>query len=122
MLKFIKRYEACWILSFPSIKNWKIEIVYAPRKYQISPHTHEHQHIKLILLFGHNICFYRTKKGTTNQETFNARFRDVGTMFTIGAGDNHHFTVSNWPLVFLNIEKYVDGYAPTSAAEDLQLT
>lgn len=116
----IKRYERCWGLSFPSVGKWKIEIWYAPRGYEIAEHTHPNEDIKLILLFGHNVVFHRRKKSTFIGESFWARFRDIGHIFTINAGDSHFFTVSNWPLVFMNIERWHT--KPTSASEDLQLT
>jgi hypothetical protein len=121
MKKFlsIERYERCLVLSLPAFGKYKIEFVYAPRGYEIAPHTHSHQDIKLIFLFGHNIRFYR-KRPLKELVTFWARFSNIGKSFTILANDIHYFKVSNWPLVFMNIEKW--HIKPTSAAKDLQLT
>src|SRR4051812_44127042 len=98
----IERYESCWILSLPAIGKYKIEFVYAPSGYEIAPHTHSNQDIKLMLLFGHNVRFFRqnAKDGLVN---FMARFRHIGRIFTINAGDIHYFKVSKWPLIFMNI-------------------
>jgi hypothetical protein len=117
----IRRYEKCVGLSFPAIGKYKIEFWFCPRNYEIREHTHPSQNIKLVLLFGHNILFHRRKKSNLLDESYLARFKDMGKVFTINAGDAHWFSVSGWPLVFLNIEKYLTG-KPTSAAEDLVLT
>ncbi len=118
-MKIIYKYEACWILSFPSFKNYKIEIVYAPSGYEIKPHTHGNQDIKLMLLFGNNVRFFR-KKPEGNLISFNARFQHIFRVFTINAGDLHYFKVSKFPLIFLNFEKWY--IKPSSASIDLQLT
>lgn len=118
----IKRYESCIGISFPAFRRCKIEVWYAPRGYEIKEHTHPNQDIKLRLLFGHNVRFHRRKRGHVCGESFWATFRNIGKVFTINAGDSHHFEVSNWPLIFLNVEKWKEGVEITSAAEDFQLT
>lgn len=116
----IKRYESCIGLSLPAIGRWKIEFWYAAPGYSIRPHIHPREDIKLCLLFGHNVRFHRKKSGYLLGESFLARFKDIGKMFTINAWDEHSFEVSNWPLLFMNIEKW--SVKPTSAAEDFVLT
>lgn len=116
----LRRYERCWILSFPSFGNRKLEIVYAPAGYEIAEHTHNNEDIKLIPLFCHNVRFHRRKRGEFLGQTFWATWKHIGKVFNIRSGDAHYFSVSNWPLVFLNIEFWY--CKPTSASEDLQLT
>lgn len=116
----IKRYESCWGLSFPAIGRWKLEFWLAMPGYSIKPHTHAHEDIKLVLLFGHNIRFHRKKKGNFMSESFFARIWNIGRAFTINAGDEHSFDVAEWPLLFMNIEHWL--CEPTSASDDLQLT
>jgi hypothetical protein len=119
--RLIRRYERCWILSLPAWGRKKLEIVFAPSEYGIREHTHPNQDIKLILLFGHNVIFHRRKFGEFFGQTYMAcMFRDFLKKFTINAGDSHWFEVSNWPLIFLNIETWHT--EPTSAAEDLKYT
>jgi hypothetical protein len=115
----LRRYESCIGLSLPAIGRWKLEVWFAPPGYKIAPHTHDLEDIKLILLFGHNVRFYRQKKGSNRLETVLARFSNIGRLFNIRAGDLHYFTVSDWPLVFLNIEHW--HCKPTSACEDFNL-
>jgi hypothetical protein len=118
----LKRYERCIGLSFPAIGRFKIEIWFCPPGYTIREHTHPNEDIKLILLFGHQVKFHRRKKGESDNCSFMARFRHIGRVFTINAGDAHFFEVSKWPLVFMNVEKWKDGVTPTSASDDLHLT
>jgi hypothetical protein len=121
-MNLFKRYESCFGVSFPPIGRKKIEFWFCLPRYEIKEHTHLNENIKLLFLFGHNIVFHRRKKGEFLSETFLARLRDIGTLFTINAGDAHFFTVSNWPLIFMNIETWKEGVEITSASDDLQLT
>lgn len=114
----IKKYEKCRGLSFPSVGKYKIEVWYAPRNYRIRPHTHNNEDIKLMLLFGNNVRFHRQKAGEFLSESYFATLKDIFKVFTINAGDCHSFDVSNWPLLFLNFEKWKCN--PSSACEDLQ--
>lgn len=118
----IVRHERCIGISLPSIGRWKLEFWFAPAGYRIAEHTHDQEDIKLVLLFGHNILFHRRKRDELLGESYFARFKNIGRVFTINAGDSHWFEVSNWPLVFLNIERWKDGVKPTSAAHDFNLT
>ena len=118
MLK-LHRYERCLILSFPSIGKYKIEILYLPSGYQIAPHTHDQQDIKLVVLFAHNVRFFR-QRPTEGLITFLAQWRHIFKVFTIRANDIHFFTVSKFPLIFLNFERWHS--KPSSAAINLKLT
>lgn len=115
----IERHESCIGFSFPSIGRWKIELWFVPKNYTIKPHTHPNQDIKLVFLFGHNIRFHRRKPKELFGESFYATYRNIGRIFTINRNDEHSFDVSNWPLIFMNIEKWYD-VLPTSAAKDFQ--
>lgn len=116
----IHRYERCFILTFLTFGKWQLELVYAPKNYRIREHSHDQQSIKLIPIFCHNIRFWRRKRNDVLSTSFQATFRHIGRVFTINAGDYHYFECSNWPLVFINVEKW--NTKPTSAAVDLQLT
>lgn len=114
----LKRYESCWVLILFRYANYQIELVYAPAGYTINPHTHINQDIKLTVLFGHNVRFYRQRPGEEVQ-TILSRFRNMFKTYNIYAGDIHWFQVSRWPLVFINFEKW--RVRPSSASIDLQL-
>lgn len=117
----IKRYESCVGLSFINIGRFKVEFWFAPAGYQIRPHTHNHEHIRLYFLFGDRVSFHRKRYGSNNWETFHARWFNIFRGFNIRAGDAHWFSVSKVPLIFVNIEEWLTD-EPTSAADDLQLT
>lgn len=42
--------------------------------------------------------------------------------FTVKAGDFHTFAVSNRWLVFINFSEWLNGFEPTSAADDFNTT
>ena len=116
----LKRYERCIGLSLPAIGRWKIEFWFCPANYRIQEHTHDQEDIKLILLFGHEVRFHRRKKSEMLGQAHLARWRDIGRVFTINAGDAHWFEVSDYPLIFCNIEHW--HCKPTSACIDFNLT
>lgn len=116
----IRRHECCVGLSLMNIGRFKIEIWYAPSGYEIKPHRHDHENIRLYFLFGHNVSFFRKRNSNSDWERFDARWYHIGHGFTIRAGDCHKFCVSKFPLIFMNIEEWLNG-KPTSAAEDFQL-
>jgi hypothetical protein len=117
----IVRYESCIGLSFLPLGRYKLECWYCPRGYRIREHTHPNEDIKLCFLFGHNIRFHRRKNRHFIGESFCAQFKHIGKVFTINAGDAHWFEVSDWPLVFMNIERWKNGVKPTSASVDFNL-
>ncbi len=116
----IERYDKCVGLSFKPRGRRKIEIWFVPRKYEIIPHSHPNQDIKLIFLFGHNINFYRRKLNALLPDFFRAKFWNIGKSFNIRAGDIHYFKVSSFPLLFLNIEQWHTDNI-TSAATDFNI-
>lgn len=119
-MKLIHKHEICWVFSLPAIGKYKIELVYCPPNYAIKPHSHNNQDIKLIYLFGHNTRLFRCESDGTKLVSFLARIRFTGKVFTIRAGNIHWFTVSRWPFIFLNCERWK--CKPSSATIDFQLT
>ncbi len=117
-MKIINRYGPCWLLTLFKFKRLQIELVYCPPHYEITPHSHDNQDIKLVFLFGHNIRFFRWRSGQ-GLISFFARSRHIFKVFTINSGDIHYFRVSRWPLIFINIERWK--CVPSSASIDFQL-
>jgi hypothetical protein len=117
----IERYESCIGLSFPAIGRWKIEIWYCPPSYEIKPHSHPNQDIRLHFILGHGTTFYRQRPTASGpviaSKTVN--WWNIGKGFNILRSDSHWFTVSKFPLVFFNVEKWY--CKPTSAAVDFKL-
>jgi hypothetical protein len=116
----IRFFESCVGLSLPHFGKYKVEFWYAPAGYSIKPHTHPNEDIKLILLFGHDVRFHRRKQEDFLGESFLAKFTNAFKVFTINATDEHWFEVSDWPLIFVNFEKWKT--EPSSACDDLKLT
>lgn len=118
-MKLIQHHESCLGLSLPAIGKYKIEFWYCPSEYEIKPHSHNNVDIKLMFLFGHNTRFFRCKPDGSNLISFLARSRHMFKVFNIYAGNIHWFTVSKFPLIFINFERWKT--IPSSAAIDFQL-
>jgi hypothetical protein len=116
----IKQYESCIGLSLPAIGRWKIEFWYCPANYAIKRHRHPELDIKLIFLFGSRTEFFRERQTANGVESSSkvVGWRDFGRCFTIRRGDFHFFTVSKFPLIFMNVEKWYS--TPTSASESFE--
>lgn len=54
-------------------------------------------------------------------EDFTPHWYDCFRKFTVKAGQVHWFTVSELPLLFINISTFKRGYKPKSAAVDFKL-
>lgn len=119
-MKMVNRYKECWGLSLFKWGRYKIEIWYAPRGFKIEKHKHPNQDIRLYFIFGHGTTFYR-QRDTANESIVAERtiaWWNIGARFNILRGDYHWFTVSRFPLIFMNIEKWY--IKPTSASEDFE--
>lgn len=115
MTKMVDRYERCiGFRLFKSISCF-VQLWYCKSGYTIPLHSHDEQDIELVYLFG-KTTFFRVIDGKT--QSFTPSFWNIGRRFTIPAGTLHYFTVSNLPLVFINIAKFRNGHTPKSAAID----
>lgn len=107
--------KKCFGLSLPAFGRFKLEFWFICPRYEIKPHSHPNQDIELMLLFGHNVLLTRN-----GNEKFKAKIWNIFKVFSIPAGVTHTFSVSRFPLIFMNIEKWKVGVKPTSAADDFK--
>lgn len=116
----IKRHEKCYGISSPAIGRYKIELWFCMPKYKIQPHAHPNIDINLYFVFGRLCKFVKeTDKGIVS---FVANWpRHFLSKFHLAPNTMHWFEVSNFPLIFLSVEKWNDGIKPTSASEDFKL-
>jgi hypothetical protein len=116
----IKQYESCIGLSLPAIGRWKIEFWYCPANYAIRKHKHPELDIRLFFLFGHNTTFYRERNTQYSSRLVSrtVKWWNCFSRFTLLRGDYHWFTVSKFPLIFMNVEKWYS--TPTSASESFE--
>ena len=121
MFRF-RKFEKCRGLSIGPFGQYLIEFWWIPRNYEVKEHTHNHQNMKLIFLFCHNALCHRRKKNECLGKTVWVTWRDIGRVFHINAGDAHSVNLYSWPLLFMNIEKYEDGYKPSSASIDMEVS
>jgi hypothetical protein len=114
MIKLLK-HGPCRILSFPSLFNWKIEIVWAPKDYTIDLHSHPSQDIELVILWGKDVLLRRIRGADTDTH-ISKMPQSIFKKFSIRAGDLHDFSTGPSCFLFLNIEHWHS--KPTSAALD----
>lgn len=114
----IYRHEACWIFRLLKFGRINIELVYAPKGYEIREHNHPSQRIELMFLWGHATFYRREPTGEVIYKEVKSPWNTF-KIFTIMPFHNHWFEVSTKPLLFLNFERWQDGIRITSAAEDL---
>lgn len=93
-----------------------IELWYAPKGYKIAEHSHPNEDIELYFLYG-DALFVRNGVDKFHAVSPKHSFKH----FSIRAGDNHYFEVSNKPLIFLNIEHWKGTTKPSSASKDFKL-
>lgn len=118
-MPLIHRYERAIGIRLWRWNRYQIEIWFCGPNWTIRPHSHPDEDIELAFVFGIGSQFARQKWPLVAPETFTPKFpRHVGRRFSVAAGTVHWFTVSKWPLVFINFERWHK--TPTSAAIDLK--
>lgn len=131
-MSIINRHERCVGIRLWKSKTRFIQLWYCPRGYKVKPHSHNDQRIELMYLFGKTI-FHREAKDVfmkgkplettyVRVESYSPKWYHMFRKFTVSAGQVHWFTVSSFPLVFINFATFIDGKRPVSAATDFHTT
>lgn len=113
----IFRHGPCWVFRLWKGRRHTIELVYAPAGYEIEKHSHPNQNISLCFLFG-KARFSRLSNISGLVEADVVWPKNMFKTFNIAWFHTHWFSVSNSPLLFINLERWF--IEPTSAAEDFQ--
>lgn len=116
-MTLFNRHGPCIGLTLFRFARWNIELWYCPKKYEIELHSHPNEHIELMYLFG-KTTFYRDKGIST--ECFKPKWYHIFRTFSVKPGQLHSFSVSNCPLIFINISKFLQGHKPMSASVDFK--
>lgn len=116
-MTLFNRHERCVGLTLFRWRRWNVEIWYCPKGYEVKPHSHNHEHIELMYLFG-KTTFSRLNIDSQKSESFSPRWYHMFRRFTVLPMQTHWFKVSSLPLVFINFATFLDGYQPTSASID----
>jgi len=114
--KWFNSHEGCRGVTLWRGKKKHVELWYCPKNYQIAVHSHPQEDIELMYVFG-KATFVRIDFRNVYEHLRLNRWWFLHR-FTVPAGWNHYFTVSNWPLVFINIATFKEGKTPTSASVD----
>lgn len=124
-MKLINKYQqgsiTCYgITLFRGFKR-NIEVWFCPSNFEIIKHSHPDEEIELMYIFG-KTTFHREAdlgKGGFWYENFTPKWYHMFRSFTVRAGVVHWFTVSNWPLIFINFSCFIKGN-PRSASVDFK--
>lgn len=116
------KHERCFGITLWQTRNVHVQVWFCAPYYVIREHCHVESDIELMFLFGKGSIFARRESLETASECFIPEFpKHTGRLFTLKAGTWHYFTVSKWPLVFVNFSKAVTRQAPRSASLDFVL-
>jgi hypothetical protein len=98
-----------------------MELWYCPSGFNIVEHSHPKENVELLYLFG-NTIFYRRNLFNGKMESKEVGKRQWLEKFTVNYYHSHWFKVGKLPLVFLNIQRFLTGAKPESAAKDFKVT
>ena len=116
----LNRYQKCWGLTLWKWGQFKLELWICPKGYKIPAHSHDNQDIELLFLYGTALFARRLANKFFFDYVFATFPKHFGQRFTIPAGAEHYFEVSNKTLIFIGIERWKPGVKVTSASIDFQ--
>jgi len=117
-MSLINKHENCIGLTLFKWNQRRIEIWFCPSGYQIEEHSHPSEDVELVYIFG-NTIFFRRNLLNGKYEEGKPKFLQK---FTVMHFHSHGFTVGRLPLIFINFQKFLNGYKPMSAAKDFLIT
>lgn len=95
----------------------RAELWYIPAYFNITEHSHPAEDVELIHLFGSS-TFYRRDLNTGLKESVNVRMFSGFKKFTVKHFHSHWFSINSMPMFFINIQRFLPGCKPVSAAVD----
>lgn len=113
-MSLINRHGPCVGVKLFSFGQYHVQIWFCPANFMIERHSHPDEHIELMYLAGDAVFF----RG--DFELFKPRWYHFGRSFSVAPGVVHWFSVSKWPLIFINWSKFNLGCKPVSAAVDFK--
>lgn len=116
-MALINRYESCFGITLYKWGQYRAEIWFIPRNYSIVPHRHPSEDVELMFIFGRTE-FFRQSIRTWKIESLATTWKCFGQCFSVMNYHYHSFKTTNWPLVFINFQKFLTGCKPKSAASD----
>lgn len=115
----INKHEKCIGIVLWKWKQKFIQLWYCPAMYQIKPHSHPEEDIKLMYIFGITVFFRVVNEQI---EYFVPRCYHIFRSFSVKAGVTHWFSPSPLPLIFISFSTFKKGFTPKSAALDFKPT
>ena len=117
-MSIINKYDSCIGITLFRFFSYRAEIWFCPSGYEIVEHTHPGENVELIYLWGDTV-FYRRNNNDGLLEQAIPKF---GKFFTVKYYHSHWFKVGIKPLIFINLQKFLPGSIPMSAAKDFKIT
>lgn len=120
-MSVFNRYEKCFGITLYRFGQYRAEIWFCPSSYKIVEHSHPHENVQLMYLFG-STRFYRRDLNNGIVESVKAGWRMLFKCFTVKYYHSHWFEVGGWPLIFINFQHFLPNTTPRSAAKDFEVT
>ena len=120
-MAIFNKHEKCFGITLFKFGQHRAEIWFCAPGYEIQEHVHMEEYVELMYLFG-SATFYRRPITTGIAEWATMKWWKFGRCFTVKNTDSHWFSVSKWPLVFINFQYFLEGFKPKSAAADFTPT
>lgn len=110
-MKLVAKFQKCRGFKLFRWGRWQAELWFCPAGEIIPIHWHKYIDSELVFLGGkmHWEMPPRAK---------DVGWRDIGRHWSVHAGTPHGATVTGLFGLFLNIEQWLEGEPPTSAARD----
>ena len=111
------RFDTCFGISLFRWRRWTSELWFFPPNYKLVEHTHNHEHVETVHIWGQS-SFYRRPTTREHPEGIETNFRTIGKFFTVPKGWSHWLETKTGWLVVMNICKW--DCVPTATNVDLQ--
>lgn len=113
------RCENCFGIPVFRYSRWYAEIWFCPPKTKIKEHFHELEDNWIVFLFG-KAKFYKRKTQNEYEDSIKLKLWNIFKIFKIPRLCYHRFRTKKWPLVFLNIARFLPSVNPISASKDFK--
>lgn len=121
-MAIFNKHEGCRGITLFKLGARRVELWFCPAGYAIEEHSHPKEDIELMYLFGDTLFFRRNLAKPEKVEWERMTWKRFGAKFSVRYFHSHWFTVGRLPLVFLNFQKFREGFKPESAAKDFEVT
>lgn len=120
-MSIFNSYGPCRGITLFKWGQWRAEIWIIPSYYKIIEHSHPSEDVELVHIFGRSV-FYRRNMKTGMMESVEVPPWSKLRKFTVRSFHTHWFDTCKTPMIFLNIQHFLPGHKPKSAADDFAIS